>query len=128
MYDADEPIIALEDAIVRVGLHQTSMIVLAIVARCRLFKVARFQEEADVLYARSLACGSICPALARFVRGVRADDALTAGLLQELGRVFVLSLDGGMDREDPENVPQRDTVAWRTDELDGGFSALVAES
>lgn len=128
MYVASQPINALDDAIVRVGLNQTSMVVFAIVARSRLFKVARFQREADALYAHSLACGAICQVLARLVRGVRADDAFTAGLLQELGRVFVLSLGGGIARDDHEHVPQRETMAWLTDELDAGFSALVAES
>ena len=128
MYSAACPITALEDAIVRVGLNQASTIVLAIVARSRLFKAAHFQQEADALYMHSLACGATCQALAPLVRGVRADDAFTAGLLQELGRVFVLSLGDGVAREHPKSLPQWETMVWFAEELDGGFSALVAES
>lgn len=128
MYLAARPITALEDAVVRVGLNQTSMIVLAIVARSRLFNVTHFQREAEALYQHSLACGATCRALARLVRGVRADDAFQAGLLQEIGRVFVLSMAGSLVRSDEGPPPQRASMNQLADELDGGFSAVVAES
>ena len=128
MYAATRAITTLEDAIVRLGLTQTSVLILAIVARSRLFKAAHFQREANALYAHSLACGATCQVLARRVEGVRADESFTVGLFQELGRVFVLSVGGGLVRENPAHGPQRATLTWLADELDGGFSALVAES
>lgn len=128
MYAATQAITTLGDAIVRIGLTQTSVIVLAIVARSRLFKVDHFQQEANALYAHSVACGGACQLLARFVHGVRADDAFSAGLFQELGRMFVLSLSSGLMLDEGATPPQRSTMTWLAEELDAGFSALIAES
>lgn len=127
-YSRGYKVVSAQQAIVRLGLTNTRLLVTAILARSKVFHVAEYQEEANRLYTHALGSASVAQLLAR-LDGRSEEDAFMAGLFHDLGQIFVLTTAGNI-KANPKNdvAPTPDLVAKAALQLDEGFSALVAES
>lgn len=127
-YTGRHKITDVRQAIVRLGLATTQMLITAILARSRVFKVARHEAEANALYQHALASASVAQMLARQV-GEDEQEAFMAGLFHDLGRVFVLTAAGQVSaRTKKGQPPSRQMLDRAQDLLDAGFSAMIVES
>jgi len=127
-YGGRHRITDVQQAIVRLGLSTTQMLITAILARSRVFKIQAHEAEAAELYRHALATAALAQALAPSV-GVDEQDAFMAGLFHDLGRVFVLTASGQVRTKDKKSEPPTpEFLARAQDMLDAGFSAMIAES
>jgi len=90
-YGGLEPVNAVRDALVRIGLRETRNIVLAITLRGKVFRVPGFEAEVQRLWKHSLATSIAAQEIAAEV-GVDPDPAFIAGLVHDVGRIVILSL------------------------------------
>lgn len=126
LYARGERVTCVEDAVVRVGLNQASSLVMAIVSKAKMFRVANDQGEADRLHRHALATAVAAKMIAK---GAEVDrHAFIGGLLHDLGRVFMLSTAGAQfQKSRGQSRPQPQTLDRLVTQLHAGFSALVAE-
>ncbi|MFT7676367.1 MAG: HD-like signal output (HDOD) protein [Planctomycetota bacterium] len=85
-----EPIISLSQAISRLGLHQLSAIVVAVVVKEEVFRLPGFEKELEALWKHSALAGGWSSEIAR-LRRANVESAFLAGLLHEVGKPVVLS-------------------------------------
>lgn len=127
LYRGIREVSSVREALSRVGLNHGGMILLAIISSSKLFKVPGYEAEAKWLHRHSLSTAIIAQFLARKV-GANEQSAFMAGLLHDLGRVFMLSTAHEVWRTSKgEATPSPETVAHLTDHLHAGFSALTAQ-
>lgn len=118
----------VHEALVRIGLNHSGMILLAIISSSKLFHVQGFDQEAKWLHAHSLRSAVMSQYLARLV-GENEQDAFMAGLLHDLGEIFMLSVAHDVWRNSRGQLqPETETVRRLGHELHAGFSALTAQS
>ncbi len=126
LYRLGERTNTLEDAIVRVGMKQATALVLAIVSKAKMFRVADDQAMADQLHHHALAAGVAAKLIAQTPEVQR--DAFIGGMLHDLGRVFLITVAGDQFRTSRgASRPRHTFVEYLLDELHAGFSGLVAE-
>lgn len=119
---------SVKQAIVRLGMSTTHMLVVAILAKSKVFKIPQYEEEAARLYAHALRSAAVAQMLARMEK-LSEEDAFIAGLFHDLGRVFVLTSAGKAAAKAKEGeAPQPTTVRETAEAVDPGFSALVTEA
>lgn len=127
-YAGRHRIVDVHQAIARLGLSTTQMLLTAIFARSRVFKVPEHQAEAERLYARALASAAICQLLAR-LDGANEQDAFIAGLFHDLGRIFVLTCSGQVRARDKQAPPvDAGFLAATQVALNAGLSGMIVES
>lgn len=118
---------SLEAAIMRIGLRGTSIVVTAIISREKFFQLKGQPELGNEICSYSLAAGATAQLLARRVR-LSEQDAFMAGLLHDLGRVFVLSTAEDIRRDSRGALaPKEETVESVADYLHADLGALIAE-
>ncbi len=128
LYRGIRDVSSVREALVRIGLNHGGMILLAIVSSAKLFKVPGHENEAKWLHRHSLSTAIVCQLLARQV-GENEQAAFMAGLLHDLGRVFMLSMAHEVWRlSKGEAKPEHETVTQLSHHLHAGFSALTAQS
>lgn len=128
VYARKERVSTVEDAAVRIGLNQASMIVMAIVSKAKLFHAAGYRQEAAELHRHALAAAVSAQLLARTAR-VHEQDAFIAGLLHDLGQVFVFALAGKEQRESRgARAPSPQAIERISEVVHAGLGALVATS
>lgn len=127
-YGRGYKVVSAQQAIVRLGLTTTRMLVTAILARSKVFRIAEYEAEAARLYTHALGSAAVAQLLAR-LEGCSEEDAFMAGLFHDLGQVFILSVAGNIRRHPKSGEPPSEAVVMKAClQLDEGFSALVAES
>jgi putative nucleotidyltransferase with HDIG domain len=87
----------LRDAVVRIGLRETKNVVLAILCRSKLFRVAGYSAESKRLYRHALATSLATQLIGRPL-GLDPDLAFLAGLVHDLGSVAMLSIAADVTR------------------------------
>ncbi len=118
---------SLEAAIMRIGLRGTSIVVTAIISREKFFQLKGQPELGNEICSYSLATGATAQLLARRAR-LNEQDAFMAGLLHDLGRVFVLSTAEDIRRDSRGALaPKQETVESVADYLHADLGALIAE-
>ncbi len=127
MYARTDRVRTVDDAVVRIGLRQTSMIVMAIVAKTKLFRASGYQAQAHDLHRHALASAVTGQVLARRARIVEG-HAFMGGLLHDIGRIWMLSIAGDLNRRSRGRQAVNPTLlAEISDRFHAGFSALVIE-
>jgi len=127
LYRGIREVASVREAIVRIGLNHSGMILLAIISSSKLFKVHGYEAEASWLHAHSLSTAVICQFLARHV-GENEENAFMAGLLHDLGRIFMLSIAQDVFRTSKgEAQVSPEVVAELSRQAHAGFSALTAQ-
>ena len=128
LYRGIRGVSSVHEALVRIGLNHSGMILLAIISSSKLFKVPGYEQEPKWLHAHSLKAAVLSQYLARLV-GENEQDAFMAGLLHDLGRVFMLSMAHEVYRASKGQVtPNPETVGALCDALHAGFSALTGQA
>ena len=127
MYARTDRVRTVDDAVVRIGLRQTSMIVMAIVAKTKLFRAPGYQAQAHELHRHALASAVTGQLLARRAHIVEG-HAFMGGLLHDIGRIWMLSIAGDLNRRSRGRQAVSPTLlADLGDRFHAGFSALVVE-
>ena len=128
LYARADKVKTVEDAVVRIGLRQTSMIVMAIVSKTKLFRAPGFERQARDLHRRCLASAVVGQLLAREV-GIFEGNAFMGGLIQDIGRIWLWSLSAELTRKSRGDLRVSEaTVTSVSDRFHASFGALVAES
>jgi HD-like signal output (HDOD) protein len=128
LYRGMRGVSSVHEALVRIGLNHSGMILLAIISSSKLFKVQGYEAEAAWLHAHSLRTAVISQYLARLA-GENEQDAFMAGLLHDLGHVFMLSMAHEVWRASRGQAkPNPDTVRQLSGTLHAGFSALIGQA
>lgn len=119
---------SVRDAVIRVGMDQAILIILAVVAHTKLFRAGRFQPEASATHSHSLATAVVSQVLARR-SATDEQDAFMAGLLHDLGEIVVFQTAHELDGEHPgEDVGlPREVVVDLSERLHPGLSALTLQ-
>ncbi len=126
LYRRAERTNTVEDSVVRVGMKQATSLVLAIVSKAKMFRVADDAAAADRLHRHALAAGVAAKLIAP--NAEVENDAFLGGLLHDLGRVFMLSVASNQYRDSRGQSRVRPTTLdYLVDKLHAGFSGLVAE-
>jgi HD-like signal output (HDOD) protein len=88
-----KPVVELRSAILRVGLNVVRSTTIAFaVQQLRLSPVLRgLEKPLDLLWERSVLVASLCYVIARRCTRLSPDTALLAGLLQGIGRLYILT-------------------------------------
>lgn len=127
LYRGIREVSSVREAIVRIGLNHAGMILLAIISSSKLFKVPGREEEAKWLHAHSLSTAVTCQYLARLA-GENEESAFMAGLLHDLGRVFLLSMAQEVFRTSRgEHAVTSECLEELSTHAHAGFSALTAQ-
>lgn len=127
LYSRGERINVVDDAVVRVGLNQASAIIMAIVAKAKMFRLPNDEEGARRLHQHALAAAAASASLAKGHTEIES-DAFIAGMLHDIGRVYMLQVAANQRIETRgKKCPRDDTVDDLVERLHAGFSALVAE-
>lgn len=127
LYRGIREVSSVREAIVRIGLNHSGMILLAIISSSKLFKVNGYEQEAKWLHGHSLATAIMSQYLARQA-GENEERAFMAGLLHDLGRVFMLSIAQEVYRQSKGQMQvSPETVADLSHHAHAGFSALTAQ-
>lgn len=128
LFGAGMPVRSLHDALMRIGLRETKNIVMAILSRTRLFKVAGFEQEGAELYRRSLAASLAMQILAKPL-GLDPDEAFLAGLVHDLGELTILEAAAEVRRHSrgQEHVDY-ELVDRVSDQLHAQLGGLIAET
>ncbi len=122
-YGAARRVTAVHDAVVRIGMNQAALVTMAILSQSKVFAAGRD------LYDHALASAAVAQLIARKLPGQDEHEAFLAGLLHDLGRVFL--------RESATHV-RRDTRGKETtsphalslvdEAVHASLGALVAQS
>jgi HD-like signal output (HDOD) protein len=88
-----KPVVELRSAILRVGLNVVRSTTIAFaVQQLRLSPALRgLEKPLDLLWERSVLVASLCHVIARRCTRLSPDTALLAGLLQGIGRLYILT-------------------------------------
>jgi len=88
-----KPVVELRGAILRVGLNVVRSTTIAFaVQQLRLSPMLRgLEKPLDLLWERSVLVASLCHVIARRCTRLSPDTALLAGLLQSIGRLYILT-------------------------------------
>ncbi len=128
LYARADRVRTVDDAIVRIGMRQTSMIVMAIVSRTKLFRAPGHEDRAREIHRHCL-CAAVAGQL--LARRARLSDSATfmGGLMHDIGRIWLMSLAAELTRQTrgkrQVSPPILDAVS---DRFHAGFGALVAEA
>lgn len=115
----------VRDAIVRLGRHHAGIIVLAIAASATLFHVQGFESKADRMKEHALGTAIIAQALAP-LGGFDPAEAFLAGLLHDIGRVFMLSMLSRVHRESRgQKTVRPESLERLLERLHADFSAVI---
>ncbi len=126
-YAGRHRVVDVQQAIARLGLSTTQMLLTAILARSKVFRVPEHQAAAEALYTRALRSAAICQMLAR-LDGYDEQDAFIAGLFHDLGRVFVLTCAGRAQGRAPKGPPlDAQRLQASQDALDAGLSSMIVQ-
>ncbi len=127
-YAARHRIADVRQAIVRLGLSTTQMLMTAILARSKVFRAPQHENAVTQLYLHALTTAAIAQMLAR-LDNCNEEDAFISGLFHQLGRVFILTSCGQVD-EQAKALKRVDEILLASCEtlLNPGFSAMIVES
>lgn len=127
MFGGRTAVAEVERAIVRLGLKQASMLAMAIVAQAKMFKVPGEPERAHRVQAHSLASAAAAQRIALRAK-LNPAEAFLAGLLHELGRVFLLTAKAELYRSSRgKQAPSAALEAEAERLLHAPFAGLIAE-
>ena len=128
LYGGTTAVCTVDDAVVRIGLKQTAMIVMAIVSKTKLFRVPGHEARARDLHRHCLAAAVVGQRLARRARTTES-LAFMGGLLHDIGQIWMLSICADIHRESRGSQDIGDaTVTALGNRFHAPFSALVAEA
>lgn len=128
LYARADRVRSVDEAVIRIGMKQTSMIVMAIVSKTKLFRAPGFEKEAQALHRHCLA-GAVCGQLMARRVGVFEGHAFMGGLLQDIGRIWMMSMASDLTRSSRgKKKANGPTLAAMSDRFHAGFSARVTES
>ncbi len=96
-YRGLEPVHALEDAIVRMGLRDARNAVFAAALQARVFRAPGFEKEVEALWQHVQLCAAVAQELAAEA-GEDPDLGFLGGLLHDVGRAVILSFAGDVRR------------------------------
>lgn len=84
---------SVEDAIARLGMHETQQLV-HVIANRNLFalKDRRYEDIIEKLYIHSIACGAASHAIARHLNMPDLGNFFTMGLFHDIGKLLVLQV------------------------------------
>jgi putative nucleotidyltransferase with HDIG domain len=119
------PVASLQEAVVRLGIRQTGMVSMAILAQSRVFAASGGGRE---LYQHALASGAIARLIAEESRG-DAQEAFLAGLLHDLGRIVLREAAAQVRRQSRgKEMVSPSALASAERELHSRIGALVAQT
>jgi HD-like signal output (HDOD) protein len=114
-----EPVVGIREAIVRLGARKICQLVV-VMSQERSFQVRdpELRKMAAVLWKHSVACGLGAEWLARRLKlGAVEHEAMLAGLLHDVGKLFVLIVIDGLKHEKPGFDPPAEMIAEVTQAL-----------
>lgn len=128
-YAARHRISDVRQAIVRLGLGTTQMLMTAILARSKVFRAPQHEDAVNRLYTHALTSAAIAQMLARLDNSSE-EDAFVAGLFHQLGCVFILTSCGTVDGQTKSKTERVDLGLLESTQklLNPGFSAMIVES
>jgi HD-like signal output (HDOD) protein len=119
---------SVQDAIVRIGIVETRNILMAIMMRSRVFRVPGLEDLTRGVWEHSLAASVTIRSLAAEL-GLEPDRAFLAGLVQDVGKVIVLSVAGEVQRSSRGKLRPDPLALQRVmQELHPLLSAVVTQS
>ena len=128
LYARADRVRSVDEAVIRIGMRQTTMIVMAIVSKTKLFRAPSYEQQARELHRHCLAAAVAGQMLAR-IAGVEEGHAFMGGLLHDIGRVWFLSMSADVTRQSRgKRKVSLATIDALSDRFHAGFSAMVTES
>ena len=102
----DYPVADLQVAITKLGLNlvRSTATVFAVQQLEKQEWLAPIREELLTISRDTNSVAALCSVIAKYVPGIRVDEALLAGLFHKLGRLYILThaLKRGLDLQQPE--------------------------
>ena len=127
LYARADRVRTVDDAVVRIGLRQTAMIVMAIVAQTKIFRAFGYDHLARQVHRHCLAAAVAGQLFARRAHVIES-HAFMGGLLHDIGRIWMLSIAGDVMRQSRgKQQVSDDTLEAVTAQFHAGFGALVVE-
>lgn len=127
-YSGMQPVRSVRDALMRIGLHETRNITMAISLHSKVFRVRGKDREAARLWQHALAASIATRAIAEEV-GLKPDLGYLGGLLHDVGRVAILTVVADVQRVSRGQLcPQAGTLERAMEKLHARVSALVVGS
>ena len=127
-YGSAKPAVAVGEAIVRVGLRQTSHLVLALALRSRVLRAPGHDLEVAGLWVHALAASLVAQSLAALLGG-DPEEAALVGLVHDVGRVAILAAQGDLERSSRGQVRVRpEARASIADALHPALGAMLADA
>lgn len=108
-----EPVVGIHEAIVRLGARKVCQLVV-MMSQQRSFQVhdPKLRKMAALLWKHSVACGLGAEWLARRLKlGAVEHEAMLAGLLHDVGKLFVIIVIDNLKRARPGFDPPEDLIA-----------------